>query len=77
MVVTLLLPVVSASIGKASLFLIFSMVSLVAVFVIYAFVPETRGLDLETAYKQMSSRSDHSCDESTPFVKQNNSAALP
>lgn len=49
--VTFSLPFLESEIGLLYVFVLFGMASVLAVIVVYLFVPDTRGVDLEEAYK--------------------------
>eukprot|EP01034_Spumella_vulgaris_P026476 gene26476-33057_t len=57
-VVTFLLPMVETLIGFGYLFLIFSVINLLALFFVYLYLPETQGVHLEQAYLLVDERFD-------------------
>jgi MFS family permease len=60
-VVVFVLPFIADSIGLVYVFVIYAVASAIAVVIMYLFVPETRGIELELAYKQVSKRIAKKC----------------
>jgi hypothetical protein len=60
-IVVFILPFIASGIGLVYVFVIYACASAVAVVLLYLFVPETRGIELEVAYKQVSKRIAKKC----------------
>ena len=59
-IVVFILPYMSNSVGLVGVFLTYTIAAAVSVVLLYFFVPETRGVDLEVAYRLVSVRIDKS-----------------